>query len=266
MHRGQVTFHHREKSAATFIRQKLVPSIRNPSHPGGIKLSFSYEIKGEEIYGSGLNYIRPRIIHLRDFRDMAVSDYWSAFSHPVGRGNTPVQAKLNILGTDPHNPKMNVTEFLSREDECIRMSPTGGFIGPDGVTTDRAIHVDGYTLRFFREAILKEYDSVLEFTAAHPERVKIVYYEDMVRDFKFYLNEMKSFGLHFNVEGFYARFSKEFEPEPGPWDDKNIEMNTFAGHKRRVHPGAYKEEMSKELSDKFASHYENYFFLERYLD
>ena len=247
----RIRFHHRERSAATFIRQKLIRGIP------GATLAYSYEVKSDE---------HSHIIHLRDFRDMAVSDYWSAFSHPIGRGNTPVQAKLNILGTDPHNPKMNVTEFLSREDECIRMSPTGGFIGPDGVTTDRAIHVDGYTLRFFREAILKEYDSVLEFTAAHPERVKIVYYEDMVRDFKFYLNEMKSFGLHFNVEGFYARFSKEFEPEPGPWDDKNIEMNTFAGHKRRVHPGAYKEEMSKELSDKFASHYENYFFLERYLD
>ena len=235
----RIRFHHRERSAATFIRQKLVRRIKNAT------LAYSYDIKSTEY---------DRIIHLRDFRDMAVSDYWSAFSHPVGHGDGPVQAKLNILGTDPFNPKMNVTEFLSREDECVR------------TLTGRTIQLDGYTLRFFREAILKEYDSVLEFVGAHPGKVKIVYYEDMVQDFKFYLNEIQSFGLDFDVEELYARFSKEFEPEPGPWDDKNIEMNTFAGHKRRVHPGAYKEEMSKELSDKFASHYENYFFLERYLD
>ena len=106
----------------------------------------------------------------------------------------------------------------------------------------------------------------MKFAAEHSEHIKFVYYEDMVQDFKFYLNEIKSFGINFDVEKVYETHSHEFEPEPGPWDDKNIEMNTFAGHKRKVLPGAYKDEMTKELSDKYASHYKNYFFLERYLE
>ena len=239
----EVIVHLREKSGYSFLKRFMV-DVRNQVNRN-VYFCMSYRmplVKGRHI------------VHLRDFRDMAISQYWTTFTHPKGEGETGIKKQLRLLGNNPKNPKMSVDEFIKREDEWNTRS-------------DRLVHTDGYTTRFFRECIVPEYDSMLGFNNVSHHTMKVVYYEDMVTDFRLYLNEMNSFLDNvLDVELLYNKYSHEFQPETGPWTDPNIPMNTFKGHKRRVFPGGYKEEMSTELGNYFNSEYKNYPFLKRYID
>lgn len=235
----------REKSGYTFIRISLLPELKNvrPRLTCGTDLQYKFDLDNTK-----------HIVHLRDYRDMAISQYWNTWTHALG-GRPDVPAQLELLGKDPKNPKMTIDEFIKREGPCIE---------PDAGVRFR--HLSGYTLRYFKEAFMVEYDKLLENITSNPETIKIVYYEDMVTDFKFYLSELHSFGVDVDVGAVYQKFKDDFQPEPGPWDSDQIALNTWKGFKRRVAPGAHKEEMSDELSEEFAALYKKYFFLHKYLE
>lgn len=245
--KGDVIFHMWEKSATSFFRHGLLPLLDylSPRHIHFLRnytVDFNYYDYDPEVLGytktrivedQAVNRYRGdfklngfHIILLRDFRDMLVSNYWNTWVHP---GCEAISNQKKII------------------KKCNSISDYAKFKRESVVET-------GYGVDFFNRVLLKEYDGLLKYIEVNGmKNVQFTYYEDLVTDFYQYLLGIQPIVKITNqqLSRIFKILKDSFKPD--------------GGHKRRVLPGAYKEELDKDLSEYFAYFYKKYFFLHRYI-
>jgi len=243
-----ILFHMWEKSATSLFRNGLI-NLLNVYSPHDIGMVRTYSVSLEDNFYSDevFQFIKNKIkedintrrhlndfslkgfhiIHLRDFRDMLISNYWNTWTHPECLA---IKNQKAIIA----NCK-DVNEYALYKRDSVAYT--------------------GYSVDFFNEVLIKEYNYLLKYIQDNGmEEIKFVYYEDMVADFKNYLCQIQPiFGLNdTDVDAIYTHLNKTIVPD--------------GGFKRKVFPGAYKDELNKDLSNYFVEAYKKYPFLHRYIE